>query len=111
MTVDLSTATAVLAWAIVAFLGIASALLVWNGLAEEFAEEGLRAWPPRRAWARILVGVIGLSLAVWIGLGMLTHARRALVPTREGAPASRFERTMERRMSWFGSSWRRKSPP
>ena len=65
----------ILALAIVAFVAVASGLLIWDGLAAEFASERAK---PREVWktrARLAVGIVGFGVAVWVGLGMLTHAR------------------------------------
>lgn len=68
-----SFASLVLAVAILAFMAIASAFLIWDGLAHEFARKGPRVagW---RSRARLAVGVTGFALALWIGLGLLTRA-------------------------------------
>lgn len=65
----------ILAAAILVFVGIASGVLLWDGL----AVAGARGHPGadrevRRAHARVAVGVIGLALVLWIALGILTRA-------------------------------------
>ncbi len=73
--VERVSASRILAVAIVAFVAVASGLLMWDGLAAEFTRERAE---PREVWktrARLAVGVVGFALAVWVGLGMLTHAR------------------------------------
>lgn len=57
---------------IVAFLGIASGLLAWDG----FAAAGRVAAPAqrRRARLRLGVGIAGLAVALWLALGLLGHA-------------------------------------
>ncbi len=63
----------VLAVAIVVFLGVVSAVLVVDGLASGLGGEG-SAGPRWRARLRFAVGVLGVAIALWVGLGMLTHA-------------------------------------
>ncbi len=61
--------------AILAFVGIVSGLLLWEGLAVATAHG--RAGPDQevhRARARVAVGVLGLAIVLWIALGILTHA-------------------------------------
>jgi hypothetical protein len=59
---------------IVAFLAIASGVLVWDGLAA--ASAGRVAAPSERRLARLrlAVGVAGFGVALWLALGLLTHA-------------------------------------
>jgi len=63
-----------LAFALVAFIGIASAVLLWDGLAEAAGGGEAAAHAPWRARARIALGVLGFAAALWVVLGMLTHA-------------------------------------
>ncbi len=66
-------ASPILAVAIVVFLGVVSAVLVFDGLAAGFdkdAPAGAR-WKAR---LRFAVGVLGLAFSLWVGLGMMTHA-------------------------------------
>ncbi len=74
MTPLSATATPVLAVAIVVFLGVVSAVLVFDGLAAGLGgpADGRQR---RRARLRFTVGVLGVALALWVGLGMLTHVR------------------------------------
>lgn len=71
-----SLASSILALGIVAFVAIASAMLMWNGLAAEFAKgrAGARARLLHGARARLLIGVLGFALALWLALGLLTRA-------------------------------------
>jgi len=69
-----SFVTRLLAVALVAFIGIASAILLWDGLAGISSGGGAAANAPWRARARMAVGVLGFAIALWIILGMLTHA-------------------------------------
>jgi len=69
-----SFVTRLLAVALVAFIGIASAILLWDGLAGISSSGGATANAPWRARARMAVGVLGFAIALWIILGMLTHA-------------------------------------
>jgi hypothetical protein len=65
----------ILGAAILAFVGIASGVLLWEGLAVATAHG--HAGPDRevrRARARMAVGVLGLAIVLWIGLGIITHA-------------------------------------
>ncbi|HVI73707.1 MAG TPA: hypothetical protein VM683_01870 [Anaeromyxobacteraceae bacterium] len=69
-----SVASLVLAFGILAFMAIASAFLIWDGLAHEFARrdaERVRGW---RSRTRLAVGVLGFSVATWLALGLLTRA-------------------------------------
>jgi len=55
-------------------MAIASAFLIWDGLAHEFARrdaERVRGW---RSRTRLAVGVLGFSVATWLALGLLTRA-------------------------------------
>jgi hypothetical protein len=69
-----SVASIVLAVGILAFMAIASAFLIWDGLAHEFARGAGTRVAGWRSRARLAVGVIGFALALWIGLGLLTRA-------------------------------------
>ncbi len=66
--------SSVLGLALLAFVGIASAVLLWDGLAAGLAGgHALRrdAW---RARAEVVVGVIGFAAALWVALGLISHA-------------------------------------
>lgn len=66
--------SSVLGFALLAFVGIASAVLLWDGFAAGAAGgHGVRrdAW---RARAEVVVGVIGFAAALWVALGLLSHA-------------------------------------
>ncbi len=66
----------ILVTAILAFVGIASGVLLWEGLAvgvtHGHAEPGREPW---RARTRIVVGVTGLAIVLWIAFGLLTRVR------------------------------------
>jgi hypothetical protein len=65
----------ILVAAVLAFVGIASGVLLWEGLAVGAthgpAVAGRERW---RARARIAVGVTGLAIVLWIAFGLLTRA-------------------------------------
>jgi hypothetical protein len=69
-----SLASLVLAIGILAFMAIASAFLIWDGLAQELARGDARRGPGWRSRARLAVGVLGFSVAAWLALGLLTRA-------------------------------------
>ncbi len=55
-------------------MGVASALLLWDGLAAELGRghaSGREVWRTR---AEIMIGVLGFAAALWVALGMITHA-------------------------------------
>ena len=62
--------------AVLVFLAIASGAVVWEALATGFASGHELAhaalW---RARLRFTVGVFVLAMVLWVGLGLLTHAR------------------------------------
>lgn len=64
----------ILVAAILAFVAIASGVLLWEGLAVAAHGHPGTDREARRARARVAVGVIGLAIVLWIGLGILTHA-------------------------------------
>lgn len=65
----------VLLAAILAFVAIASGVLLWEGLATAVAHgHPATHREARRARARVAVGVIGFAIVLWIALGMFTHA-------------------------------------
>ncbi|WP_242343449.1 hypothetical protein [Anaeromyxobacter terrae] len=68
-----SFVTRLLALALVLFVGIASAVLLWDGISGLAPGNGAaaHAW---RARARLVVGALGFAAALWVVLGMLTHA-------------------------------------
>ncbi len=71
-----STLSRVLAGAIAAFVVIASGFLLWEGLAGSMARRQPAAGRELRdVRLRLVVGMIGIAVALWIALGMLTHAR------------------------------------
>jgi hypothetical protein len=70
----MESSSPVLAVALVVFLGGASAVLVWDGLALGFGAAGGGTVARRRARLRLAAGVLGFALALWAGLGLLTHA-------------------------------------
>ncbi|BDG02285.1 hypothetical protein [Anaeromyxobacter oryzae] len=70
-----STLSRILAGAIAVFVVIASAVLLWDGLAGSMAAHRPAAGRELRAVRlRLVVGVIGIAVALWMALGMLTHA-------------------------------------
>ncbi len=68
-----SLASLILAVGILAFMAIASAFLIWDGLAHEFARGDGGRSPGWRSRARLTVGVLGFAVAVWLALGLFTH--------------------------------------
>lgn len=61
--------------ALLAFVGIASGVLLWEGLAVGLAHgRGVAHRELRRARARLAVGAVGLAIVIWIAFGILTHA-------------------------------------
>lgn len=65
----------VLGLGILAFLGIASAMLLWDGLAAEMGRS--RAISGRQLWrtrAELVIGAAGFAAALWVALGIFTHA-------------------------------------
>ena len=65
----------VLVIALLLFLGLASSLLVWDGLAIGLAHgPELDRGELRRARVRFTTGVLVLAAVLWIALGMLTRA-------------------------------------
>ncbi len=62
----------ILAIGLLAFVGVASAVLLWDGLSE--LGHGHLA-VHEHARARLLVGAIGFALALWLAIGLLSHAR------------------------------------
>lgn len=68
------TVSRILAAAVLAFVGIASGVLLWEGLAASAAPGPVAAGERWRSRARIAVGVTGLALVLWIAFGLLTRA-------------------------------------
>lgn len=60
----------VLALGILAFVALASAVLLWDGLAEVAGHAPVREHPR----ARLVVGAIGFAVVLWLAFGLLTHA-------------------------------------
>jgi hypothetical protein len=61
---------------ILAFVAVASGVLLWEGLAARAAAGQAEAGRDlRRARARLAVGAIGIAIVVWIALGILTRVR------------------------------------
>jgi hypothetical protein len=73
MTTGLSQFIVVL---LLLFVLVGSGVLMWDGLATGGFGHGRGAalHPHEHAKARLAVGVFGLAVAVWILLGMLSHA-------------------------------------
>jgi hypothetical protein len=73
--VSFSPTSLVLATALLVFVGVASGVLVWDGLAtglgKRAAAAGVRVW---RARLRFAIGVVGFGLALWFALGLLNRA-------------------------------------
>jgi len=70
------TVPPVLAIAIVVFVGVASAILVWDGLATGFGRRaGVVARERHRALSRFAFGALGVVVALWLALGMITRVR------------------------------------
>lgn len=68
----MSTLSIILAAGILAFVGVASAVLLWEGLSDvRHGQAAVR----EHARARLVVGAIGFSLALWLAIGLLTRAR------------------------------------
>ncbi len=61
----------VLAIGLLAFVGVASAVLLWDGLSEVSPGE---AAVHAHARARVLAGAVGFALALWLAIGLVTHA-------------------------------------
>lgn len=67
----MSTMSVVFAMGLLAFVGLASAVLLWEGLS------GVRnghAAVHEHARGRILVGAIGFALVLWLAIGLLSRA-------------------------------------
>lgn len=58
---------------LLAFVGVASSVLLWESLAFGLAHGGPHR-ELRRARVRFAVGVVGLAIVIWITSGILTHA-------------------------------------
>jgi len=65
----------ILAVGVLAFVGVASAVLLWEGLAEAGHGHANVRGDRSRARARLVVGAIGFALALWVAIGLLSHAR------------------------------------
>jgi hypothetical protein len=72
--VNSSLTSIVLVGGVIVFIAIASATLIWDGLATEFTSGAVRRRASWRSRARLAVGVLGFALALWVGLGLLTRA-------------------------------------
>ncbi len=71
-----SAASSVLAAAIIVFLMVASAILVWDGLGAGLGKDRSATAGERwRARGQVVIGALGVAIALWAGLGILTHAR------------------------------------
>lgn len=65
-----------LAIAILLFVGVASGVLLWDGLAVGAGHGHPGAGRElRRARLQLVVGLAGFAIVLWIAFGLLTHAR------------------------------------
>lgn len=64
----------ILVIALLAFVGIASGALLWEGLALAAQRHGGTGREGRHPRAMLAVGVIGVAIVLWIAFGILTHA-------------------------------------
>ncbi|HSN91364.1 MAG TPA: hypothetical protein VLS93_09055 [Anaeromyxobacteraceae bacterium] len=69
-----STTSTLLAAALLVFVAVASGVLVWEGLATGLGQRAPEGAPRWRVRLRFAVGVLGFGLALWLGLGLLSHA-------------------------------------
>jgi hypothetical protein len=70
-----SAMSVVLVAGILAFVAAASALMTWDALAHGIGRRPLATDAERwRTVAELAVGVLGLSIALWLALGMLARA-------------------------------------
>jgi hypothetical protein len=69
-----SPTSIVLGAAILVFVGIASGVLIWEGLASGLGRRTAAGAPGWRVRIRFAIGVLGFGLALWIALGLLTRA-------------------------------------
>jgi hypothetical protein len=70
-----SRSSVVLFAAILAFVASASAIMVWDALAQGVGRSSLATGAERRRRiAEIVVGVLGIAIALWLALGMLSRA-------------------------------------
>lgn len=61
---------------ILAFVAVASGVLLWEGLAARAADGHPGTDRElRRARARLAVGALGIGIVLWIAIGILTRAR------------------------------------
>lgn len=68
----MSTLSVVFAIGLLAFVGLTSAVLLWEGLSD--VRHG-HAAVHEHARARIIVGAIGFALVLWLAIGFLSRAR------------------------------------
>ncbi len=66
--------SSILGLALLVFIGIASAVLLWDGLAAGVVGHHMVRRDAWRARAEVIVGVIGFAAALWVALGLLNHA-------------------------------------
>lgn len=64
----------ILVIALLAFVGIASGTLLWEGLALGVVQRHGGVGEHRHARAMLAVGAIGVAIVLWIAFGILTHA-------------------------------------
>ncbi len=69
-----SLATVILAVGLLAFVGVASSVLLWDGLATGAAADAGGGRLRARSRAEVVAGAIGFALVVWIALGLVKHA-------------------------------------
>jgi hypothetical protein len=69
-----SPTSIVLVTAILVFVGTASAVLIWDGLATGLGKGAAPGRPRWRARLRFGIGVLGFALALWVALGLLSRA-------------------------------------
>ena len=67
----MSTLSVAFAIGLLAFVGLTSAVLLWEGLSE--VRRGHTA-VHEHARARVLVGAIGFALVLWLAIGFLSRA-------------------------------------
>jgi hypothetical protein len=64
-----------LVFGILVFLLIGSGVLFWDGLALSFGHGRSGGTSARLAHARLVFGLLGVALAIWLAAGYLTRVR------------------------------------